>query len=110
MWLRRALCLALVAVCFLLVACANISGGKVIQPELVTRASREPVLAIPNWQPRDRIGDYCPPGKLACTQRYMTDNGWVAFITAVEPNDFNDFNTTETLGHECWHGFGATHK
>ncbi len=86
------------------------SGGKAIQPEQTARATRESVLMIPNWQPRDKIADYCGPGHLGCTDRYMTDTGWVALVTAPEPSDFNDFNTTETLGHECYHGFGAKHK
>lgn len=98
------------AILLFLAACDNISGGKAIQPDLTERATRDAVLMIPNWQPADRIQDYCGPNRLGCTQRYMTSTGWAAIVTAVEPKDFNDFNRTETLGHECWHGFGANHK
>src|SRR5258706_15194413 len=94
-----------------LVACDNLSGGKAIQPDLTARATRDPVLMIPNWQPDAAgVAVVCGPGVLACSHRYLADGQWTAVITAVEPRDFNDFNTIETLGHECWHGFGAKHK
>lgn len=108
---RWILLLALVAVCALFVACDNLSGGKAVQPELTARATRDPVLMIPNWQPRERIGEFCPAGQLGCSgERYLADGVWTVTITVVEPRDFNDFNATESLGHECWHGFGAKHK
>lgn len=94
----------------LLAGCDNLSGGKDIQPELTQRATREAVLVIPNWQTAEGVTHFCGPNRRGCARRYMTDTGWAAIITAVEPKDFNDFNATETLGHECYHAFGAMHE
>lgn len=107
--LRRALLAVLVGLC--VPSCDNVSGGKGVQPQLLTRASREAVLMIPNWQlDAAAVAAICGPGLVACTRRLERNGMTVATITAVEPRDFNDFNALETLGHEAWHGFGATHQ
>lgn len=88
-----------------LAGCA-LPGGN--QPDVTQRATREAVLVIPNWQPKELVSLYCERGQTACSRRYMASE-WTALITVPEPEDFNDINGLALLGHECWHALGARH-
>lgn len=68
-----------------------------------------PVVMTPHFG-AEFVDAHCFPWQIACTRSYEKDGVRYADVFAEEPKDFNDYNATETLGHECWHGFGARHK
>lgn len=91
-----------------LAACDNLSGGKSVQPDLTSKGlNHVPVVMTPHF---GMVKDHCLPSQIACTHTWEKDGVRYADVFAEEPEDFNDYNRTETLGHECWHGFGARHK
>lgn len=101
--------LVALAVILVLVGC-DPYAGKARQPELVSRATERCSLMCVNWRTRAEM-DAMYPGKSATTMPWKDTEGLQhGVIDAVEPTDFNDYDHLESLGHECWHGFGATHK
>jgi hypothetical protein len=90
---------------------ANVSGGKAIQPDLTARPNLDRVIVHVRWVSESEMPDI-HPHMLGFTRgpQLMSDGEWHAWIDAVQPRDFNDFNRLETLGHEFFHALGATHK
>lgn len=105
---RHAILAVVVGLTLALPSCDPMAG-KARQPDLVHRATESRVVMHVTWHTRAEL-DALRPGKAGTTRRELIDGEWHAYIDAVEPTDFNDFDHTETLGHECWHGFGAKHK
>lgn len=85
---------------------------KAKQPTLINRATRDRVVLHITWA---TSSDDLPMGlngsRLAGVTRgpELIGEDWHAYVTCLQPDDFNDFDHLETLGHECWHALGAMH-
>lgn len=80
------------------------------QPQIISKASDERVVMYPRWKATQaEVEAVCGPRRLACARRERIGDEWYAYITALQPRDFDDTERLETLGHEAWHGFGASH-
>lgn len=100
--------LLVVAICAL-PSCSDPTAGKARQPDLVSKATQSRVVMHVTWHTKAEL-DSLYPGLTGHTRWETIDGERHAYIDAVEPEDFNDFDHLESLGHEAWHGFGATHK
>lgn len=81
------------------------------QPELVRGPLLDRVIVHVTWVSEGEM-KVLAPGELAFERgpQLLEDNEYHAWITAVKPADFNDFNRLTSLGHEFFHALGATHK
>ena len=71
-----------------------------------------------HFMPQNKIDEKCKAiggiqyhgDKFEACARTKPENANICEIYAAEPFNFDDSRKLETLGHETWHCFGATHK
>ena len=89
------------------------SWDKAEQPPLVNRATLDRVVLHVTWV---TSVDDLPKGANGAPLTGFTrgpeliGDDYHAYITCVQPVDFNDFDRIESFGHECWHAMGARHE
>lgn len=88
-------------------------AGEATQPKLLSKATLDRVIVHITW-----VGspDELPVGLNGAHVTGDTrgpeliGDDWHAYITCIQPDDFNDLGHLVSLGHECWHALGATHE
>lgn len=88
-------------------------ASKSEQPALLRQATLEHVVLHVTWV---KSTDELPVGLNGNHVAGVTRGPEVvgdelhAYISVIQPEDFNDYDRLETLGHECWHALGAMHQ
>jgi hypothetical protein len=86
--------------------------------ETTSRAKWDSTVIEIHWVTKSKISEACvnlgtsdsPTGGYAACARSKPNTTNVCEIYAVQPENFDDSNNLNSLGHEVWHCLGATHK